>query len=302
VVETQPTLPPAAGAECSALLPTCHVPNAGAPASLRPRGACCRVEAGQEGGPANWTIRSSVSGGGDCSRCQLAEVTPQSRPSSTIGAPTVTRKPAARTISAIASCMRSRCSTRAGRSVRRTIDVTFSPSGLTRLRGGTRSALAPRWATRPRRPGPRSTRRLLHQRRDSPERRLLVGYALHFRARVGVADGRAPHKFGELRNGPLGLGRQRLGLVPRRPQQPSYAPADHDRAPHGRADTELATGAPRWRRWRRSNRRSGMTALRGVRMQRRHRRRRVAASLPGRRPKPWRPTQRRRARSRRPGC
>jgi hypothetical protein len=63
-----------------------------------------------------------------------------------------------------------------------------------------------------------------------------------FRARVGVADGRA-HKFGELRNRPLGLERQRLGFVPRGPQQPSYAPADHDRAPHGRADTELATRA-----------------------------------------------------------
>ena len=37
---------------------------------------------------ANLAIRSSVSAGGDCSPAQLAMITPQSRPSTTIGAPT----------------------------------------------------------------------------------------------------------------------------------------------------------------------------------------------------------------------
>jgi hypothetical protein len=88
-------------------------------------------------------------------------------------------------------------------------------SGLTRLRGGTRSARAA-MATKvtsasgswPPSENPVGLKQfhlrghgvqdralpgaLCNQRRDSPERRLLLGYALHFRARVGVANRRGP--------------------------------------------------------------------------------------------------------------
>jgi hypothetical protein len=73
VVQTQPTLPPAARAECSACCP----PARSRTLARRPacaRGRVLRVEAGQESGPANWTIRSSVSGGATQWRSYAASI------------------------------------------------------------------------------------------------------------------------------------------------------------------------------------------------------------------------------------
>jgi hypothetical protein len=55
-------------------------------------------------------------GGGNCSPLQRAEITPHSRPSTTTGAPTLTRMPMLLTISAIGPCAPLKSSSRAARS------------------------------------------------------------------------------------------------------------------------------------------------------------------------------------------
>jgi hypothetical protein len=148
VVETQPTLPPAAGAECSALLPTCHVPNAGAAASLRPRArAPCRGRTGKRPCELDhrlfgvWARRLLAL---SARRGHAAEP-----PLEHIGAPTLTRKPAARTVSAIASCARAGTPRRSAVSSRDHADHRLPLAGRT----GERVHLLPR-------PHPRAARRL----------------------------------------------------------------------------------------------------------------------------------------------
>jgi hypothetical protein len=82
--------------------------------------------------PANCAIRSSLSAEGASSPPQFAMATPQSRPSTTIGAATLAP---------------SKFPIRTGCSERRTNEVTLSPWSLVRVPGGSSAAFNPRWAT-----------------------------------------------------------------------------------------------------------------------------------------------------------
>jgi hypothetical protein len=147
VAATQPTLPPAAALRRSTLSPTCHVPNVGRGGRLSPRARAALSKPDRKA--ALRTGQSALRRPGAATA--RAASSPRSRPRATRRPrPAARRRRASRTttISAIAPCMPSRCSTRAGRAVRRATGVTFSPSWLTGLGGGTGSAHAPRWATK----------------------------------------------------------------------------------------------------------------------------------------------------------
>jgi hypothetical protein len=95
---------------------------------------------------ANWSMRSGLSAGGDLWPVQYTTAMPQSRPSTTIGAPTLERTPSSRMSSVKEASGASAYSIRAGRPVRRTLAVTLSPSTVKRAPIGSCQPSNPRWA------------------------------------------------------------------------------------------------------------------------------------------------------------
>ena len=95
----------------------------------------------------NLPIRSSVPAGSGPGRGEAAIMTPQSRPSTTIGVPTAARMPSSRTDDGDVAVARARSSMRAGRAVRRTVEVRPWSPGVRCVPTGTAVSGSPQLAT-----------------------------------------------------------------------------------------------------------------------------------------------------------
>jgi hypothetical protein len=92
--------------------------------------------------------RTTLSAGSDCSRVEPAAITPHSRPSTMIGAPTPECTPASRTATSSAPSTAAILSTRAGRPVSNTsVPGSSSPSSIHRQPTGEWPTVQPQDAT-----------------------------------------------------------------------------------------------------------------------------------------------------------
>ena len=95
----------------------------------------------------NSPIRSSVPAGSGSGRGDAATITPQTRPSTTIGVPTAERMPRSRTDDGHVPVARAWSSMRAGRAVRRTVAVRPWSPGVRCVPTGTAASGSPQLAT-----------------------------------------------------------------------------------------------------------------------------------------------------------
>ena len=196
-------------------------------------------------------------------------IAPQSSPSTTIGLATADRMPIVRASDAVTPAEGSSVSNRAERPVSRTSVDDVARVERDPLTRGVRAADVAEHGRHARRPRTERSRRhrsrraaptsdatarndLLragaarHERRDPPQRGLLVGEPLHVLARLGVRDGRR-HELGEGGDPRLGIRAQGLVAARRGHERAPELPLDEDRRADRRAQPQPLARPRRFR-------------------------------------------------------